>query len=61
MVSIPLVVILGAVVFVAWRWMGLRAWMATMCLLFGFFLSKTVAAPEIHHLVVSIVDKLTGS
>jgi hypothetical protein len=60
-VSVPLVVILGAVVFVAWRWMGLRAWMATACLLFGFFLATTGAAPEIHHLVAAIVRKFTGS
>jgi hypothetical protein len=60
-VSIPLVVILGALVFVAWRWMGLRAWMATVCLLFGFFLAATGAAPEIRHLVAALVHKLAGS
>jgi hypothetical protein len=60
-ISIPLVVILGALVFVAWRWMGLRAWMATVCLLFGFFLARTEAAPEIRHVTTAIVRKLTGS
>jgi hypothetical protein len=60
-VSVPLVVILGALVYVAWRWMGLRAWMATVCVLFGFFLAATAAAPEIRQLVVAIVRKLAGS
>jgi hypothetical protein len=61
MVSIPLVVILGALLFVAWRWMGLKAWMATVCVLFGFFLAATSAAPEIRRLVVAIVRKFAGS
>jgi hypothetical protein len=40
-VSIPLVALLGAVVFVAWRYMKLRVWQAVLCLLFGFFLAAT--------------------
>lgn len=60
-VSIPLVVILGLVVVLAWRYMGLRAWQAVMCLLFGFFLAATTAAPEIRQLVIALVQGLTGS
>jgi hypothetical protein len=60
-VSVPLVAIAGAVVFVAWRYMGLRVWQAVMCLLFGFLLAATTAAPEIHQLVIAIVQWLTGS
>jgi hypothetical protein len=60
-VSIPLIVILGAVVFVAWRYMGLRIWQAALCLLFGFFLAATTAAPQIRHLVTAIVQWLTKS
>lgn len=55
-VSIPLVVILGAVAYVAWRYMGLRVWHAVICLLFGFFLAATNAAPEIRRLVAAIVE-----
>ncbi|MEU8340945.1 hypothetical protein AB0C74_04570 [Spirillospora sp. NPDC048832] len=58
-VSIPLVVILGAVAYVAWRYMGLRVWHAAICLLFGFFLAATSAAPEIRHLVAAIVEWLS--
>ena len=46
-ISLPLVAILGAVVFVAWRYIGLRIWQAVLCLLFGFFLAATTAAPGI--------------
>jgi hypothetical protein len=60
-VSIPLVVILGAVVYLAWRYMGLRVWQAVLCLLLGFLLAATTAAPEIHQLVTAIVQWLTSA
>ena len=60
-VSIPLVAVLGVVVFVAWRHMGLRAWQALLCLLFGFLLAATTAAPEIRHSITAIVQWLEGS
>jgi hypothetical protein len=60
-VSIPLVALLGVAVFLAWRYMGLRIWQVIVCLLFGFFLAATTAAPEIHHLVTAIVRLITGS
>jgi hypothetical protein len=60
-VSIPLVVILGLVVLLAWRYMGLRPWQAITCLLFGFFLAATTAAPEIRQLVAAIVQWLTSA
>jgi hypothetical protein len=60
-VSVPLVAILGAVVFVACRYMGLRVWQAILCLLFGFFIAATAAAPEIRDLVTAIVQGLTSS
>lgn len=60
-ISIPLVALLGAAVFLAWRYMGLRVWQVIVCLLFGFFLAATTAAPEIHHLVAVIVRLFTGS
>ncbi|GAA0220052.1 MULTISPECIES: hypothetical protein [Actinomadura] len=58
-VSIPLVAILGAVVWLAWRYMGLRAWHVVVCLLFGFFLAATSAAPEIRRLVTVLVQSLS--
>jgi hypothetical protein len=60
-VQIPLVVILGAVAFIAWRYVGLRVWQAIVCLLFGFYLAATAAAPEIRHLVTAIVRAAHGT
>mgnify|MGYP001446107652 CR=1 FL=1 len=59
-VSVPLVVILGAVVWVAWRYMGLRAWHVAVCLLFGFFLAATSVGPEIRRVVTVLVSALSG-
>ncbi len=58
-ISIPLVVIVGVIVYVAWRYMGLRVWHAVACLVFGFLLAATAAAPEIRHLVTAIVQWFT--
>lgn len=60
-VSIPLVAILGVVAYVAWRYMGLRVWHAAICLLFGFFLAATSAAPEIRRMVTVIVQSFGSS
>jgi hypothetical protein len=59
-VSIPLVLILGAGVYLAWRFMGLRAWHAVACLLFGFFLAATNTAPEIRRIVAAIVREFSS-
>jgi hypothetical protein len=55
-VSIPLVALAGALVYIAWRYMGLRVWQAVACLVFGFLLAATTAAPEIHSLITGIVQ-----
>jgi hypothetical protein len=60
MVSIPLVVILGVAVFVAYRYMGLRVWQVILCLLFGFLLAATTAAPDIRDTLAAIVQWLGG-
>jgi hypothetical protein len=57
-ISIPLVAILGVGVFVAYRYMGLKVWQAILCLLFGFLLAATTAAPEIRNLMVAVVQWL---
>jgi hypothetical protein len=60
-VSIPLVVIAGALVYLAWRYMGLKVWQAIVCLLFGFLLAATTAGPEIHSLITGIIQWLAKS
>ena len=56
--SIPLVASPGAV---AWRYMGLRVWQAVLCLLFGFLLAATTAAPSIRDTLSAVVRWLAGS
>ena len=59
-ISIPLVVIVGVLVVVAWRYMGLKVWQALLCLLAGFLVAATSAAPSLRHLVLALVQVLTG-
>jgi hypothetical protein len=54
-VTVPLVAILGAGVWFLWRYMGLRVWHIAVCLLFGFFLAATSAAPEIRRFVAALL------
>jgi hypothetical protein len=58
-VSIPLVALAGIAVYLAWRFMGLRIWQVILCLLFGFLLAATTAAPGIHNLITGLVQWLT--
>jgi len=57
-VTIPLVAVFGIFVFIAYRYMGLRAWQAIVCLIFGFLLAATTAAPEIRTLLSGLVNWL---
>jgi hypothetical protein len=52
--------VLGAIVWLAWRYMGLRTWQAVLCLLLGFLLAATSSAPAIRHAITQIVRALTG-
>jgi hypothetical protein len=60
-VTLPLVAIIGLIVLIAWRYMGLKVWHAILCLIFGFLLAATTAAPEIRNLVIGFVQWLTKS
>jgi hypothetical protein len=59
-VTIPLVAVLCIAVILACRYMGLRTWQAVLCLLCGFLLAATTAAPGIRHLLAALVAWLTG-
>jgi NhaP-type Na+/H+ or K+/H+ antiporter len=59
-ISIPLVLIVAVIAFIAWRYMGLKAWQAIVCLLLGFLLAATSAAPSIHRIVTGILSSLIG-
>jgi len=58
-ISIPLWVIVGVVVYIAWRYMGLRIWQLLACVAFGVLLAATSAGPEINHFLSGLVHWLT--
>jgi hypothetical protein len=59
-ITVPLVVVVAALAFVAWRFMGLRIWQLIVCLILGFLLSATSAGPSINNVLSGIVRSLTG-
>jgi hypothetical protein len=59
-VSIPLIALIAVVVYVAYRNMGLRAWHAVACMVLGFLLAATGAAPQINNILTAIVRWLGG-
>jgi hypothetical protein len=59
-VSIPLLTLMAIAVYVAYRHMGLRAWHAVVCLILGFLLASTGAAPQINGVLTDIVRWLGG-
>ena len=56
-VSIPLFTLMVIVVYVAYRHTGLKAWHALVCLLLGFLLASTGAAPQISSVLSGIVHQ----
>jgi hypothetical protein len=54
-VTIPLVFIMTAAAYICYRYMGLRFWHLLVCLLLGFLLAATSAAPEIQNLLNTIL------
>jgi hypothetical protein len=56
-VSIPLLTLMVITAYVAYRHTGLRAWHAVVCLILGFLLASTGAAPEISSVLSGIVQQ----
>jgi hypothetical protein len=54
-ITIPLVLVMGIVAFICYRHMGLRFWHLIVCLLLGFLLAATSAAPEIQNLLTTLI------
>jgi hypothetical protein len=57
-VTISVLAVLAAAVFVLCRYAGLRVMHALVCVLFGFFLASSSFAPEIDRLVSSLIRSL---
>jgi hypothetical protein len=60
-VSIPLIALVALVVYVAYRYLGLRAWHALIAAVLGFLLAATSAAPQIHSVLAGIVAWLQST
>jgi hypothetical protein len=54
-VTIPLVAIVAVVAYLCYRYMGLRFWHLFVCLLLGFLLAATSAAPQIQTLLNALI------
>ena len=57
-VSIPLLTLMVIVAYVAYRHYGLRAWHAVACLILGFLLASTGAAPQINSVLSGLVHQV---
>jgi hypothetical protein len=55
-VTIPLVLVIGILALACYRYMGLRLWHLLVCLLWGFLLAATTAAPEIQNLLNTLIQ-----
>src|SRR5579859_5407357 len=58
-VTIPLFALVAAILYIAWRYMGLRIWQAVLAVLLGFLLAATHAAPEINNIINGVTHWLT--
>jgi hypothetical protein len=54
-VTIPLIAIVAILVYIAYRYAGLRIWHGLVAIILGFLLAATSAAPQIHNLLSAIV------
>ena len=58
--SLSAVVLLGALVYLFWRFAGLRGWQALICILFGFYLASSSLAPTIRAACRTVAKFLAG-
>ncbi len=59
-VSLSLVVLLGITVWVLHRYAGLKFLHALACVIFGFLLAATGAAPMIRQIIASVASLISG-
>jgi hypothetical protein len=57
-VTIPVLTLMAVVVYVLYRHMGLKVWHALVCLIVGFLLSSTGAAPQITSVLTALAHEL---
>jgi hypothetical protein len=58
--SISAVMLLGALVVLLWRYAGLKAWHALVCVFFGFYLASSSLASTINSFARSLARIISG-
>ena len=59
-VSLSAAVLLGALVWLLWRYAGVRLWHVLTCALFGFYLASATVGPHIANALRSVAQFLSG-
>lgn len=57
-VTIPLIVLVAIVVYIAYRFLGLRMWHAIVAAILGFLLAASSAAPAIQNFLTSLTRSI---
>lgn len=57
-VTFPLIVLVAIVVYIAYRFLGLRMWHAILAAILGFLLAATSAAPAIQNFLDSLTQSI---
>jgi hypothetical protein len=57
-ISIPLIALIAIIAYIAYRNLGLRAWHAIVCMILGFLLAATSAAPQIRSFLAGLIQWL---
>ncbi|MEW2220048.1 hypothetical protein AB0939_12195 [Streptomyces sp. NPDC006990] len=60
-VNLPLVVVLGLLVWGAVKFLGVRVWLVVVIALFGFYLADTILAPAIDNGTRTGVETVNGN
>jgi hypothetical protein len=55
-VSISLVALFAIGAYLAWRFMGLRLWQMAVCMICGFLVAGTSAAPQVSHALAALIQ-----
>jgi hypothetical protein len=56
-ISVPILMLVAIAAYIAYRHYGLKAWHATACLVLGFLLASTGAAPAVSSVLSGIVHQ----
>ena len=59
-ISVSLAVLLAAVVWCMWKYAGLKAWHAAVCVLPGYYLGATAAGPLLSQAGTGLARLISG-